>query len=281
MGDTGPGRCALVTGANTGIGLACALRLARRGFQVVATVRSPEKADVVHKAAAGAGVAVRTELLEVTDASGCAEVIARWRPYALVNNAGINAVAAVEDTVDADLESILAINLVAPVRLIRLAVPHMRAQGGGRVVNVSSTEGRVVLPLLGYYQASKHALEAVTATLRLELARDGIGVSSVQPGNVDTAIYSKGFWVEQPQGSRYDAGYRRLKKLMSMNERMQLPPDAVADVVLKAILARRPRPRYLVGLDAHALAGVHDLLPTVLRERLYRALFQLENPASR
>jgi NAD(P)-dependent dehydrogenase (short-subunit alcohol dehydrogenase family) len=273
--DVGQGRCALVTGANTGIGLACALLLAHRGFRVVATVRSQEKADVVHKAAAGTGVTLQTELLEVTDASGCAQVIDRWRPYALVNNAGINAVAAIEDTVDADLESILDINLVAPVRLTRLAVPHMRAQGGGRVVNVSSTEGRVVLPLLGCYQASKHGLEAVTATMRMELARDGIGVTSVQPGNVDTAIYDKRFWVEQSQGSRYDPGYRRLKKLMSMNARMQLAPDAVAEVVLKAILTRRPRPRYLVGLDAHALAGVHDLLPTVVRERLYRALFQL------
>lgn len=273
--DAGRGRTALVTGANTGIGLACALLLAQRGFHVVATVRSEEKADVVQKAAAAAGVTVQTELLEVTDALGCAEVIARRRPYALVNNAGINAVAAVEDTVDADLESILDINLVAPVRLARLAIPHMRAQGGGRVVNVSSTEGRVIVPFLANYQASKHALEAVTATLRLELARDGIGVSSVQPGKVDTAIYDKDFWVDHPRGSRYDAGYRRLKKLMSMNDRRQLAPPAVAEVVLTAILAARPRPRYLVGLDARVLAAVHDVVPTAMRERLYRALFGL------
>ena len=273
--DVGRGRTALVTGANTGIGLASALLLAQRGFQSVATVRSPEKADVVHKAAAAAGVTVQTELLEVTDAGACAEVIDHRRPYALVNNAGINTVAAVEDTVDSDLESILDINLVAPVRLTRLAVPHMRAQGGGRVVNVSSTEGRVVVPFLANYQASKHALEAVTATLRMELARDGIGVCSVQPGKVDTAIYDKDFWVDHPAGSRYDSGYRRLKKLMALNDRRQLSPGAVAEVVLAAILAARPRPRYLVGLDAHVLAGVHDVLPTVVRERLYRALFRL------
>ncbi len=270
-------RDALVTGANTGIGLACALRLARSGFAVTATVRSEDKARAVHDAARGVGVEVDTELLEVTDTAACARLIAHRRPSVLVNNAGINAVAAIEETSDEDLLSILAVNAVAPIRLARLAVPHMRARGGGRIVNVSSAEGRIMLPLLGGYQASKHALEAMTAALRVETARDGIRVSSVQPGNVDTAIYDKGFWVDEHfhQGSRYACAYERLKNLMRANGRTQSSPDAVAEVIVKVVTTPHPKARYLVGLDARALTATHQLVPALLRERLYRKVFAL------
>lgn len=275
--DAGRGRCALVTGANTGIGLASALMLAREGFQVVATVRSPGKAEAVYEAADIADVAIETELLEVTDAEACADVIERRRPFALVNNAGVNSVSALEDTGDEDARSILEINTVAPLRLARLALPHMRERGEGRIVNVSSTEGRVVLPLLGWYQASKHALEAGSATLRLETARDGIGVSTVEPGGVDTAIYQKGFWVDEDSDaeSRYGPAYGRLRSLMRLNRRTQLGPDAVAEVVLRAIVSSRPRARYLVGADARALVLTHNLLPFPVRERLHRRMFAL------
>jgi len=219
---------------------------------------------------------VHTELLEVTDAAAGEELIARRRPYALVNNAGINDIAALEDTSDEDIRSMLEINTVAPVRLARAALGHMRAHGG-RIVNVSSTEGHIVLPLLGAYQMSKHALEAATATLRLEVARDGIGVTSIGPGAVDTAIYSKGFWADPDAhpGSRYRTGYQRLRQLMSLNARAQLSGDQVATCVLQAIVSPRPRPYYLVGPDARALVATHQLLPTRAREWLHRKAFAL------
>lgn len=272
----GRGRTAVVTGANTGIGLASALRLAQEGFETVATVRSKEKAEDVYKAASEAGVAVETELLEVTDAAAGEALIERRRPYALVNNAGINDIAALEDTSVEDIRSMLEINTVAPIRLARAAVPHMR-RDGGRIVNVSSAEGHIVLPLLGGYQISKHALEAATATMRLENAGDGIGVTSIAPGGVDTAIYSKGFWAEPDAhpGSRYRTGYRRIKQLMALNARVQLSSDDVAACVLEAILSPRPRPYYLVGADAHALFATHRLMPTRAREWLHRKAFGL------
>jgi NAD(P)-dependent dehydrogenase (short-subunit alcohol dehydrogenase family) len=145
-------------------------------------------------------------------------------------------------------------------------------------VNVSSTEGHIVLPLLGGYQISKHALEAATATLRLEVARDGIGVTSIAPGGVDTAIYSKGFWVDTDAhpGSRYRTGYRRIKQLMALNRRAQLSSASdVAGCVLEAILSPRPRPYYLVGADAYALVATHRLMPTRAREWLHRKTFGL------
>ena len=275
--DAGGGRCAVITGTNTGVGLACALRLAREGFQAVATVRSEAKAKAVHAAADEADVAVETELLEVTDSDACADLIARRRPFALVNNAGINAVAALEDTGDEDARSILEINAIAPMRLARLAVPHMRARGEGRIVNVSSTEGRIILPLLGWYQASKHALEAASQTLRMEVARDGIGVSTVEPGGVDTAIYEKGFWVDQDlhAGSSYESAYGRLRSFMGLNKRAQIGPGDVAEVILRAIVSPRPRAQYLVGVDSKALVLSHRMLPRPVRERLQRTAFAL------
>ena len=231
---------------------------------------------MVHAAAEEAGVAVGTELLEVTDADACAEMMDRRRPFALVNNAGINTVAALEDTTDADLQEILEINTVAPMRLARLAVPHMRARGEGRVVNVSSAEGRIILPLLGAYQASKHALEAATATLRLEVARDGIAVCSVAPGSVDTAIYDKGFWVD---GELHSVGLQRgLRPAQEFHEPQQTHADLLGrrgtsdrrrDPVATpapAVPGRRRRPR--LGRDSPASADR-------VAERLHRRVFAL------
>src|SRR5579884_3109534 len=183
---------ALVTGANSGIGLATVVELARRGLDAVGSVRSPAKARAVHAAARAEGVSVRTVLLDVTDARACARVIDDVRPYALVNNAGISNLGAVEDVSDADVRAQLETMLIGPMRLARLSIPHMRAAHGGRIVNVSSIYGMMTTPLSGWYQASKHALEAVSDALRMEVARDGIRVVLIQPGGFDTGIWENG-----------------------------------------------------------------------------------------
>lgn len=267
----------LTTGANSGIGLATALAVAQAGFRSVATVRSEAKAQPLFAAAEAADLAVEVELLEVTDADAGARLIERHQPYGVVNNAGINAVAAIEDTDDEEARSIMDVNVLAPLRLARLAVPYMRAQGGGRIINVSSAEGSVVLPVLGWYQASKHALEAASGTLRLEVARDDIAVCTVAPGGVDTAIYEKGFWAdaEMHTGSRYADSYARLRTFMGANKSMQISSEAVARVILRALLSPHPRPRYLVGADARGLVATHNAVPAALRERLHRFAFAL------
>src|SRR5205807_2525086 len=119
----------LVTGANSGIGLATVLEAARRGFHVVGSVRSDEKAVVVEKAAADAGVSVETGLLDVTDADRCAEVIERVQPWGLVNNAGYSGTGAVEDVPDDEVRDQLEAMVIAPMRLARLSIPAMRSAG--------------------------------------------------------------------------------------------------------------------------------------------------------
>ena len=176
------GQTVLTTGANSGIGLATVLELARRGFRSVGSVRSEEKARALERAAAEAGVEVGTVLLDVTDASRCARVIDELRPWGLVNNAGYSLNGAVEDVSDEEARHLLETMVLAPMRLARLALAHMRDAGGGRIVNVSSIYGRTTTPLTGWYQGAKHALEAVSDALRVEVAGDGIGVILIEPG---------------------------------------------------------------------------------------------------
>ena len=152
------GRVALTTGANSGIGLATTQELARRGLRSVGTVRSRVKSVVVAEAAESMGLAVETAILDVTDAQACERVIRKYRPTVVVNNAGFSVTGAIEDVGDEEARAALETMVVAPMRLARLALPHMREVHDGRIVNVSSIYGRATPPLTGWYQASKHAL---------------------------------------------------------------------------------------------------------------------------
>src|SRR6266702_3774742 len=184
-------RVVLTTGANSGLGLATVIEVARKGFRSVGTVRSRAKAAAVRTAAREAGVEVETTLLDVTDPDGCARVIERIKPWALVNNAGTSFTGAVEDVGDDEARAALETTVVAPMRLARLAVPHMRERGEGRVVNVSSVAGLTTLPLMGWYQGAKHALEALSDALRIEVGGDGIRVIVVEPGSFRTGIWDE------------------------------------------------------------------------------------------
>ena len=264
-------RTALVTGANSGIGLATVIELARRGFRAVGTVRSPAKARIVHAAARDAGVEVDTVILDVTDARGCARVIRSLRPYAVVNNAGISNLGAVEDVGDADARQQLEIMLVGPMRLARLALPYMRDGGGGRIVNVSSVYGLVTTPLSGWYQACKHGLEAISDALRMEVARDGIRVSLVEPGGFDTAIWDDGAQaVEKRSGTRYATAYKRTLQGVQLTRPVMGDPQTVARVIAGAVASRRPHARYLVGYDAQLARLYSSAVPESVRDRLAR-----------
>lgn len=264
---------ALVTGANSGIGLATALELARRGHRTVGTVRSRSKAATLRAAAADAGVEVETALLDVTDADRCAAVIERFSPDVLINNAGYAQTAPVEVVDDAAAEHLLGTMLVAPMRLARLALPHMREQGWGRIINVSSILGRVTMPLTGWYQASKHGLEAVSDALRLECAGDGVSVVLVEPGFFRTAIFEDlEADAERYGDERYADVYDRMRANLRRWEPMMGDPTAVAKTIASAVEATRPRARYLVGADAQFLDATRSLTPTVLRDRATRLI---------
>jgi NAD(P)-dependent dehydrogenase (short-subunit alcohol dehydrogenase family) len=266
----------LTTGANSGIGLATVVKLATLGFRSVGTVRSESKAATVTAAAEAAGVSVETVMLDVTDEMRCAEVVDQVRPWAIVNNAGYSGVGAIEDVSDEEARQQLETMVVAPMRLARLALPHMRTARDGRIVNVSSIYGLTTTPFSGWYQASKHALEAASDALRLEVARDGIRVVLIEPGGFKTGIWEEfESDVSRRNDSGYEAAYDRIRSLLDPFMKFMGEPEGAAKVIAKALMVKAPHARYLVGRDAQMIAAAQPFLPSILRDRVTRYLVGL------
>jgi NAD(P)-dependent dehydrogenase (short-subunit alcohol dehydrogenase family) len=265
-------RVVLTTGANSSLGVATAVAVARRGFRSVGTVRTPAKAGQVEAAARAAGVEVETALLDITEPVACADTIARYQPYGLVNCAGSLAVAAIEDAQDDDAWLALETLAVAPMRLARLALPAMREGGGGRIVQVSSSAGRITFPLLGWYQAAKHALEAASDALRMEVAADGIAVVLIEPGGFPSDMSHSLLASDIPENSRYDAAYRSWQSNLRFVRPLWTTPERVAALIADILISRRPRSRYVVGTDALLSITTAPFTPTAFRDAAVRRL---------
>ena len=265
-------RHVLVTGANSGIGLATVLHLASKDFRVTGTVRSAAKAQIVAEAADQAGVSVETVELDVTDAARCEEVIAEVGPlHGLVNNAGYGLTGAIEDVGDDEARQLFETMVFAPMRLARLTLPGMREAGGGRIVNISSIYGRTTTPLTGWYQGAKHAVEGLSDALRMEVAKDGVHVVLIEPGGFKTNIWEDLERDLAKRGdSRYTGAYNRIGTLQGMWSGLMGDPADCAKVIARALTTPVPRPRYLVGTDAKLLAMASDLTPTMVRDRVMR-----------
>jgi NAD(P)-dependent dehydrogenase (short-subunit alcohol dehydrogenase family) len=263
-------RSVVVTGANSGIGLATALELASAGYDVTGTVRSEDKADVLRKAAADRGVRVEAAVLDVSAADSCAEGFAaierRTDIWGVVNNAGFAQAGAIEDVGDEEVRYQLEVNLVAPARIARLVLPGMRERGGGRIVNVSSVAGRMSIPLMGWYCAAKHGMEAMTDALRIEVAGDGIAVCLVEPGSFGTGIWSGARYPETATKETYAAAYDRAQRATTLGSRVMPDPVWVARTVRLALSTPVPLARYLVGADAVGGVLAERLVPTAVSD---------------
>ena len=261
----------LTTGANSGIGLQTAIHVARLGYRSIGSVRSDTKAATLTEATADAGVEVEPVILDVTDPEACEAVMADLELYGLVNNAGYTNTGAIEDVGDDDIRHQLETMTVAPMRLARLALPAMRKAGRGRIINVSSIYGRTTTPLSGWYQASKHALEAASDALRMEIAASGVRVVLVEPGGFKTSIWEDNeAAVARHEDSRYGPAYERELLLTQLAQPFMGNPGRVAKVIGRALSSRLPRARYLVGYDAQALALLDRVTPTSLKDVVTR-----------
>lgn len=259
----------VVTGASSGIGRASAVRLARAGWHVVGGVRTAEDASSLRE------VGIEPVLLDVTDATQIAAAAAAVGPelHGLVDNAGIAVAAPLELVPLEELRRQLEVNVVGQVGVLQAFMPALR-RARGRVVLMGSIGGRSALPFLGPYAASKHALEAIADTLRVELAPWGMGVSIVEPASVRTAIWAKGAETAAAIGegaapeaaSLYAERVARFRQI-ALSRGPGLDPEVVAQAVEHALTASRPKARYVVGRDAHMRAWI-ERLPTRVRDRV-------------
>lgn len=270
-------RTVLVTGASSGIGLATAVHVARLGFHTLASVRTAQKLDEVRAVAEREGVGLDPIAFDVADEEACQRAVAGLELFGLVNNAGYYNVGAIEDVPSADASRQLETMVVAPMRLARLALPAMRAAGQGRIVNVTSTLAHTSGPLVGWYQASKHALRAASDALRMEVASAGVEVVEVEPGGIDTEIWRKAEHdlVRHRVGSGHVTAYDRALELLHTFEGRMHPPSRVAEVVGEALTAGRPRRRYRVGAETALLGTLHAAAPRRLRDRVVRTALGL------
>lgn len=252
----------LVTGASSGIGLATALELRRRGHVVYGAARRVERMEPIKDAG---GHALRMDASRPEDLERVVRTIvaAEGRVDALVNNAGTVLHGAVED-VPLDLaREQFEINVFAPARLVQLVLPHMRAQGSGTIVNVSSIGGEIALPLGAWYYATKHALEAFSDTLRMETEPFGIDVVVVQPGIIKTEFEDRtSAQLREFSGA---GAYGDMAEKMAVRGETGLAdgsdPSVVSDAIGDAIEAEKPQTRYAVGHLAEQLLELNRTLP--------------------
>lgn len=278
----------LVTGCSSGIGRATAVTLAENGYRVLATVRS-ERA--LEELAALDLPNLQPLLMDVTDEADVArvkQVTEEQCPeglFALVNNAGAGLPAAVELSAIEEVRRLLEINTLGPLRMIQQFLPLLRA-GGGRIINISSMNGTVALPMVGAYSATKFALEALCDTLRVELRPWRIPVVIIRPGQVKTSIFAKarknlGLQRQRiPQELRngYETLYDRAGEFNERGAMSRTTPGMAAQTVLRAIQARRPKTHYLVGLDARGMQLAKMLVHRRLLDRIFARVMGVLKP---
>jgi NAD(P)-dependent dehydrogenase (short-subunit alcohol dehydrogenase family) len=246
----------VVTGASSGIGEATARALAQAGFRVLAGVRQDADAERV----AALHDRVEPVKVDVTDQAAVDELARRVgdEPLAgLVNNAGISVSGPLEFVPLDEWRRQLEVNVVGQVAVTQALLPALR-RGRGRIVNIGSVGGRVAVPLLGPYNASKFALEGITDSLRRELRPLGVHVAIVEPGAVATRIWEKGTAAADetlanapPEAEQvYGPTIAAVRGLAEQAARQAIPPEEVAKAVEHALTAPRPRTRYPVGRDA-------------------------------
>ena len=278
----------LVTGASSGIGAATARALVERGFRVWAGVRDDAAAD----RARALGDRCTPVVLDVTDAAQIAAVAERIGAdgglYGLVNNAGVATGAPLEALPIDALRAVFEVNVFGALAVTQAVLPLLR-RTLGRIVMMSSVQGRIAAPFVGPYAASKHALEALSDSLRAELLASGVDVAIVEPGAVKTPIWERGAregalladTMDPLLRARYADDIATMQRVSRAFEARAIPPERVAAAVVHALSARRPRARYVVGFDARARLAIGTFVPDRLRDRLLRRPLRAHRKAAR
>lgn len=266
----------LITGAARGIGRSLVTHLAASGWDVIAGVRNEQDAaELTH----ADPQRISSVILDVTNAEHIA-ALADSLPQQLdgiVNNAGIVVSGPLESVSADDWRRQLEVNVIGQLAVTQALLGRLR-KSHGRIVFISSLNGRLSMPLVGAYSASKFALEAAADALRMELKPWNIPVVVVEPAQTDTDLWRTADAVVEQTAAKMSADHRDLyakhiagfKKSIPMSQRMAVDPTKVSTVVSEALTARRPRARYVVGVGPKLQVALMTRLPTRLRDRVLR-----------
>lgn len=268
---------ALVTGASSGIGASITRRLLRDGWTVYGAARRVDRLEVLQREGA------RALELDVTEDASMVAAVERvlaecGRLDALVNNAGYGSYGAVEDVPIEEARRQFEVNVFGLARMAQLVLPAMRRQRSGRIVNISSMGGRIYTPMGGWYHATKHAVEALSDALRLEVKPFGVQVVVIQPGAITSewADHARTS-LERTSGSGPYAGFAGAMARMlvaAYQPGRAASPQAVAKLVSRALRARRPKARYAGPTDARLFLMARKYLPDAVFEALVERAFR-------
>lgn len=267
----------LLTGASSGIGYDVAPLLVRYGYTVYGAARRVEKIEEL------ASEGVKSLSLDVTDEASMEAAVqqiieAEGRIDVLINNAGYGSYGAIEDVPIDEARRQFEVNLFGLARLTQLVLPHMRARGSGRILNISSMAGRITSPLGAWYHATKYALEAFSDALRMEVEEFGIDVVIIESGGIKTpwGLIAADHLEESSRNGVYAAQAQRvaanMRKLYSPSSNLS-EPKVISNAILRALEARRPKTRYLVGFGAKPSVFLHTVLPDRLFDKVARRIF--------
>jgi short-subunit dehydrogenase len=259
----------LVTGCSTGIGAATARTLRDRGWTVIPTARKAADLDRLRH---DAFTPVELDIADSASVRHCAEETLRisgGKLGAVVNNAGFGQPGAVEDLTRDAMRYQFEVNVFGLQELANQFIPLFRKQGHGRIVNVSSVLGRITIPFMGIYCASKHAVESLSDALRVELSGSGVAVSIIEPGPIDTSFQNNSVERARTQITAVKSPFmQRYRKQMEgtdgddkFSRKFSLPPEAVARKIIHALESPRPRTRYPVTVIAWMGEWMHRFAP--------------------
>jgi NAD(P)-dependent dehydrogenase (short-subunit alcohol dehydrogenase family) len=274
----------VVTGASTGIGASTARELGRQGFHVLAGVRRDRDADAIRS------TGIEPIILDITKSEQIDALAARVAAdpralHALVNNAGIQVNGPVEALPMEQWRWVFEVNLFGHIAVTQALLPAL-LRGQGRVINISSVGGKAAMATYGAYAGAKFALEAVSDSLRREVAPLGVRVVVIEPGGVRTEIAARGVatanhlaaQMTPEQDERYGDLVQANNSMMASGTASGLTADAAARVVAKAVTTRRPRTRYTAGRDAALIIPLTRMLPDRTLDRILAANLRRHHP---
>jgi len=262
----------LITGVSSGIGQATARLLAKRGFTVFGTSRNPSSIEAM------SGVEVLPlDVRSDESVNACVNTLLKkaGRMEILVNNAGYVLGGAIEEATLEQAKAQFETNFFGIVQMVKVVLPIMRKQGSGQIINISSGVGLASLPFVGFYSASKFALEGYSEALRHEVKPFHIRVSLVEPGFIKTNLQrNTQYGIDQI--SEYDSWRQRASEAARQYEEKAPEPTLVAECVLHIIESKSPRLRYTVGKEAARILRLRRFLPESLFEKGTRRFLHLD-----